>query len=384
MKLVYADYNATYPCSESHFDMVSRVIKKTQGNPSSIHHFGREAKLILEEARQQVAAIFGAERQSILFTSGATEANNLAVQGFFKRFHRSSQRSPKPHMIISQGEHPSITQPAEWLRDQGLVDLCKIPLSNDGMIDHKALMAAIREQTVFISIIYANNETGIINPIEELTRKIKQQRPSIHVHADAVQAFGKLDISWIGASQLDSASASAHKVGGLKGVGSLFLRSGSALDALLLGGGQEQRLRSGTENMPGLVSFGLRAREILAKPDWLLTCKKVRDHFVEHLLQIPGACVHGDLRWTLSNTVNFHIKGLGGDILMLQFDINGIAVSSGSACSSGVGAPSSVLLGMGFSEWVSLNSVRVSFGAGSTVGDSEHILAVIKQAAGGS
>ena len=384
MKLVYADYNATYPCSESHLDMVWRVMKKTQGNPSSIHHFGREAKLMLEEARGQVAGVFGAGRQCILFSSGATEANNLAVQGFFKRFGKTFSGTYKPHMIITQGEHPSITQPAEWLKELGLVNLSKIPMTNDGIVDSKALLDAITEETVFISVIYANNETGIINPIEELTKQIKQKMPSIHVHADAVQAFGKMDISWIGNSQLDSASASAHKVGGLKGVGCLYLKPGSALDALVVGGGQEGRLRSGTENMPGLVSFGLRAREILAKPDWLLECKKVRDHFVENLIQIPGVSIHGDLQRALPNTVNFHIEGLGGDVLMLQFDLNGIAVSSGSACSSGVGAPSSVLLGMGFSEWVALNSVRVSFGAGSTVDDSEHILAVIKQAVGGS
>ena len=384
MKLVYADYNATYPCSDQHLDMVARVMKKTQGNPSSIHHFGREAKLMLEEAREQVAAIFGASRQSLLFTSGATEANNLAIQGFFKRFSKGSNEGFKPHMIISSGEHPSITQPAEWLRDLGLISLTKVPLTSAGTVDQQALIDAMTDQTVFVSMIYANNETGSINPVEELVQAIKKVRSSIHVHVDAVQAFGKLDTTWVGSSQLDSASASAHKVGGLKGVGCLYLKPGSALDALVVGGGQEQRLRSGTENMPGLVSFGLRAREILARPSWFQACEQVRNHFVENLLLIPGACVHGDLNRSLTNTVNFHLEGVAGDVLMLQFDMNGIAVSSGSACSSGVGSPSPVLLGMGLSEWVALNSVRVSFGAGSTVDDSEHILAVIKQVVGGS
>ena len=384
MKLVYADFNATYPCSDTHLDIVARVMKKTQGNPSSIHHFGREAKLMLEEARGQVASLFGATRQSLLFTSGATEANNLAIQGYFKRFSKDPKATDKPHMIITAGEHPSITQPAEWLRDLGVISLTQVPLTCEGTVDKDALLAAITDSTVFVSIIYASNETGIINLAEELTKEIKQKKPSIHVHMDAVQALGKLDTSWIGSSQLDSASASAHKIGGLKGIGCLYLKPGSALDALVVGGGQEQRLRSGTENMPGLVSFGLRAREILASPDWLQGCRKVRDHFVEQLKQIPGACIHGDLAHSLPNTVNFHIESLGGDVLMLQFDMNGVAVSSGSACSSGVGSPSPVLLGMGYSEWVALNSVRVSFGAGSTVDDSEHILAVIKQAVGGS
>lgn len=384
MKLVYADYNATYPSSENHLDMLARVLKKTQGNPSSIHHFGREAKLMLEEAREQVAGIFGARRENIFFTSGATEANNLAIQGFFKRFAKKSAGVNKPQVVITAGEHPSISQPAQWLQDIGQVELTVIPMTKDGVVDIDALMAALSDETALVSIIYANNETGIINPLKELTEDIKQKYPSIHVHADAVQAFGKLDITWIGSSKLDSASASAHKVGGLKGVGCLYLKAGSNLDALMVGGGQEQRLRSGTENMPGLVSFGLRSREILGKPDWLQSCGKVRDHFVDNLQKIPGVCIHGNLDHGVLNTVNFHVEGLGGDILMLQFDMNGIAVSSGSACSSGVGSPSPVLLGMGYSEWVALNSVRVSFGAGSTVDDSEHILAVIRQAVGGS
>lgn len=377
--MIYADFNATYPCSESHLDMVSRVMKKTQGNPSSIHQHGREARLVLEESREQVARLIGAQRHQLFFTSGATEANNLALQGVVGR-----KRGNGPvHVVLSSGEHPSLLQPAKWLESVGLIDLSLIRLKPDGKVCPEHLIETIRKDTAFVGLILANNETGIINPLDRLIAQIRSLAPDCHIHSDGVQAYGKTETSWIGSPQgPDSFSASAHKIGGFKGIGFLYLNNHANLQAMMIGGGQEQRVRSGTENMPGVISFGLRAREILACQDWLAPARLAQKELTEGLKSLKGAVIHGDYSDDSShthNTVNFHVNGLSGETMMLHFDMAEICVSSGSACSSGQGSPSPVLMAMGYDEDIATNSVRVSFGHSSSPEDAKKILSVLRQ-----
>ena len=257
--------------------------------------------------------------------------------------------------------------------------LFKVALKKTGLIDENDLFNKLDERTKLVSLIYAHNETGCINPIPSLVEKINELCPQAHIHVDGVQAIGKMDTSWVHKSSLHSMSASAHKIGGLKGVGCLYLKSNTFLEPLIYGGGQEKKLRSGTENMPGIISFGLRAKEIMSSPSWNKKAEIVRDMFLVKLKKIPGVVIHSEGAPVLSNTVNFHIEEISGDVMMLQFDLANIAASNGSACSSGEGIPSSVLLAMGYSEWVASNSIRLSFGAGSTADDVERFISVIKQ-----
>ena len=385
MSRVYADYNATYPCTERHLDTLTQILKNSQGNPSSIHQFGRDAKLLLEESREHIAKLLGAPRQNIYFTSGATEANNLAIYGLVERMKSIKETSNKiPQLVISEGEHPSVSVPCEKLMEEKKCHLVKVGLTHDGLVDVNELQSVINKDTDFVGIIYAHNEIGSINPIKEIAKRIKNISKKIHFHVDAVQAFGKLDLRWLGNSDVDSVAISAHKIGGLKGTGCLYLKSSQFHDGVIFGGGQERRLRSGTENMPGIISFGLRAKDILACPRWFDDVTNIKDYFVEKLKTIPQVKIHGDGSKTISNTVNFHVEGVRGEALMLQFDLAEIAVSSGSACSSGVSAPSPTLKSMGYSDWVASNSFRVSFGASSNVDDVEKIMSVIQQVTGGS
>ena len=375
--MIYADFNATYPCQDPHLDMVSKVLKKAQGNPSSIHQHGRNARLILEESREHVARLLRCERRQIFFASGATEANNLALQGVL----RARKQGGQPHLLITGGEHPSVAQPAAWLARSGQCSLSIAPLESSGLVNQKALMELITARTRLVSLIYGNNETGMLNPLKEIVREIKRRSGGIHVHVDGVQAFGKTDTSWIGSSGVDSFSASAHKLGGFKGCGFLFLRKSSDVGALIIGGGQESRIRSGTENIPGIISFGLRAKEILANPKWLAPAAIAREHLIRGLSRIPGARIHGDYQNSsqhLGNTVNFYIAGVARESLLLHFDMAAICVSGGAACSSGLGGASPVLLSMGLPKEVAENSIRISFGHSSTPADASTILSVIQ------
>ncbi|MCB9229903.1 MAG: cysteine desulfurase [Deltaproteobacteria bacterium] len=375
--MIYADFNATYPCQDSHLDMVSKTLKKVQGNPSSMHQSGRVARLALEESRTHIAELLGCDRKQIIFTSGATEANNLAIHANFRE-----GSSTRQELIITGGEHPSVRQPAIRLEKDGYCQLHTISLTRAGTVDVHALLEQISPRTKMICIIYGNNETGIINPVRTLIPEIRERSATAHIHVDGVQAFGKVDTQWLGGvSGPDSFAASAHKIGGFKGIGFLFLRQPARIQPMLSGGGQESGLRSGTENIPGIISLGLRAKDILSRPDWLAPAKAVRDHLLQGLLKLPSVNIHGDYKddaINLGNTVNFHLDGVAGESLMAHFDLANICVSGGSACSSGLASPSPVLLSMGFHESIAASSVRVSFGDSSTKKDADAILTVIR------
>lgn len=378
MKRVYADYNATTPCSESHFHQVCKALKDVYGNPSSVHHFGREAKNLLEDSRSSLASFLGVSPKEIFFTSGATEANNLVLQGVCD-YQRYKQKKTRMNMLLSPIEHSSILKVAQLLEDRGLVETRYVKVDKHGFIDVEHLVSQIDEHTILATMIYVNNEIGVINPVQKLAQAIKSKNPKVHVHIDAVQAFGKVDMSWVQQSGVDSAAMSAHKLGAFKGIGCLYKRQGTHILPSIWGGGQEKGLRSGTENMPGILSFGIKMQELISKPSWVESLTPIRDTFVAQLKSIKGVHIHGDPQTCLPTTVNFHVEGLSGDLLMLTFDTAGIAVSSGSACASGGGAPSPVLKALGYSDHDASNSIRVSFGYDSKLEDVEQIVKVLSE-----
>lgn len=376
MKRVYADYNATGPVDPAHYDEVVKMLKEVDGNPSSIHHFGRTAKIALEDARAQIAKLLSVGNQQIVFTSGATESNNFAIQGVVCK---NSQMDEIPHIIITSTEHPSVRTTAEILRDRGLCELTIAPVDNYGIVNEEELLQLIKPSTVLICMIHANNEVGSINPVKEISEKIKNKKDSIHIHIDSVQAFGKIDMTWLENSKIDSLSASSHKISGFKGVGLLYLKKNTTLNTYICGGGQERNRRSGTENMPGIISFGLRAKHIRENPDWFDGVNELKAKLVEEFLKIDGLEFHGDLEKGLPSTFNFHIEGVPGEDIMLNFDLAGICISSGSACSSGVQRPSAVLKAMGYPDWIALNSTRISFGPHNTLEDVDIIIHTLKK-----
>ena len=381
--MIYVDANATYPVAPQHYLDVAVMLQQVDGNPSSIHAPGRNAKVAMERARSDVAVMLGARAAEVVFTSGATEANNLALHGLVGKAALAAGTT-LPHLIVTAAEHSSVIGPALALRDLGLCRLDVAPVLASGVVDSEALLALMNPQTVGIAMMHANNETGAVSPVRALTQSIKAKNPAVHVHVDGVQMLGKADITWYGLSGIDSAAFSAHKVGAFKGVGALFLKAGAKLLPLASGGGQERGRRPGTENIPGIVSFGLRCQEI--KGQEAVVAEHMRCLRAAWLLAVdavPGAVVHGptalDAVDSLPNTVNFHIDGVSGDDLLLNFDLAGIHASSGSACSSSVARPSHVLLAMGYDDWTALNSVRVSFGPGGNLVDVTRMAEILRE-----
>ena len=384
---IYVDYNSTAPLEDAHLEAVMGAVRQFDGNPSSQHACGRRAKVALEDARNQVAALLGCRAQEVVFTSGATESNNLVIQGVTGKLSEFFTNLPEPksarlpHAIVGATEHPSVLELVQVLAERGRIRLSIAPVDQNGVILRDALLSLIDTDTALVAVMLVNNETGAVQPVAALADAVKAKNSAVHFHTDAVQAMGKIDISWLASSKVDSAAFSGHKIGAFKGVGALYLKAGSKLQALTLGGGQERARRPGTENIPGIISFGLRARDFVSDParSWLERERPAQQAFLAAMGRISGVQVHGDPGAGTANTINFHIEGVAGDDLLLNLDLAGIAASSGSACSSGVGRPSHVLKAMGYSDWIALNSVRISFGARGGAGDVDRIAEVLEK-----
>jgi cysteine desulfurase len=391
---IYLDANATCPVAPSHYDRVATLLKEVDGNPSSIHARGRGAKVALEKARASVAALLGARATEIIFTSGATEANNIAVQGAIPSSPArvagvgDLQKMPdalraghdddiRRHAVVSAAEHAAVREVAMLMAERGRCDLSVAAVKRDGSVDVEVLLKLVRPDTAFVAVMLANNEVGALNDVAAIATAVKAIAPQAHVHCDAVQGLGKVDMTWLAASAIDSASFSAHKVGAFKGVGALYLKTGVKLAGLMAGGGQERARRPGTENMPGIVSFGLICDELKARG--IKAPRETQQALLTRLADIPGFALHGDPSKGLANTINFHVDGVGGDDLLLNLDLAGIQASSGSACSSGAARPSPVLLAMGYDEWVALNSVRLSWASDLPVADIDRVVKVISE-----
>jgi cysteine desulfurase len=360
---VYLDHNASTPLHEDVLQAMLPVMQTMTGNPSSLHRFGRLQKDTIEKARQQVADLVSANPDQVVFTSGGTEANNLLVKGM-------AASADINRMAISSVEHMAMLEPAAQIADKCAVDY--IGVDRDGRVTPNTLEQAILPDTRLVSVMSANNETGVIQDIASLAEIAG--RKNIWFHTDASQAAGKIDVSFKDWG-VHAMTLSAHKLYGPTGAGALLVDKRLPLQALMHGGGQEHRLRAGTENVAAIAGFGAAAE--LAKKELnkrAVHALHLREALEKGLAQIPQATVFAQDAQRLPNTVQFGIRGFDGETLLMQLDRKGLAVSSGSACTSGKTEPSHVLKAMGVPEELALSSVRVSFGKDNTIADAEKLL----------
>ncbi len=370
MHPIYLDHNATTPLRPEVLEAMLPYLHTHFGNPSSIHRAGRRAKQGLETAREQIAALIHCRPSEILFTSGGTESNNLALGGVLR-----SARARGSHIVTTAIEHSSILEPLQVLGSDG-VDATLLPVNDEGRVEAGPLVAAIRSDTVLVSIGLANHEIGTIQPIIALSRITKERKVPLHI--DAVQAAGKvpIDVDVLG---VDLLSLSAHKIYGPKGIGALYVRKGTAISPLLHGGPQEREKRAGTENVAAAVGFGiaatLAAQELETNAAHCLLLKsKLRDTV---LSRISGTCVNGPTDHCLPNTVNIGFTDTMGEGLMMGLDLAGIAVSTGSACAAGSLEPSHVLLALGRDPEAAKSALRFSVGKDTTEAEIAHVLDVL-------
>ena len=364
MDKIYLDHNATTPIAPEVLERITSVLQNQIGNPSSLHSEGRSARVLLDEAREQVASLIGASPSEIIFTSGGTEANNLALLGVALGLGKIGD-----HIVTSQVEHPSILNPCLQLERLGF-EVDRVTVNSLGCID--SFKGYLTESTLLVSMQHANSETGVLQDIERVGEIAREKR--ILFHTDAVQSVGKIPLR-VHELPVDMLSISAHKLNGPKGVGALYLRNGTPdLFSLVCGGRQEKKRRGGTENVAGIVGFGkaceLAQNRLSSQKTSALS--SLRDHFL-HLIseRISGVEVFGDLDNMLPNTLNLGFEGVEGDTLLIALDMAGLAVSTGSACSSGAGLPSPVLTAMGIPTNKINSSIRFSLGFSTTMGEIE-------------
>ena len=380
MKRIYLDYAATTPVDSEVIKAMRPYFSKQFGNPASIHSFGQEALTGLDKAREQVANFLGCQPREIVFTSGATEANNLALKGVI-RSQKTESKSQKLHLITTKIEHHCILETCKALEKEG-VKVTYLPVDKEGLVDPQKIERAITDQTVLVSIMYANNEIGTIQPIREIGKIIeklnKKRKKLIIFHTDAAQAAGYLDCN-VKRCHVDSLSLSGHKIYGPKGVGALYLRSGTPMEPILHGGDQEYEIRAGTENVAGIVGLG-QAIELVVRVQPALAgrIKKLREHLINGVLKnIPNSELNGSREKRLPNNANFSFPGTEGESIVISLDQVGIAASTGSACSSRALEPSHVLLAMGYSPLRSHSSLRLTLGKQTTEKEIEQILKVL-------
>jgi cysteine desulfurase len=370
VRRVYFDHSATTRVLPEVFDAMTPFFLDKFGNSSSIHSFGREAKVALEDSRKHVANLLNADPTEIIFTSGGTESDNLAIKGV-----AMYKGKMKGHIITTKVEHHAILEPCEFLKRFGF-EATYIPVSSEGLVDPAEIERAIRNDTVLISVMMANNEIGTIQPIREIGR-IAQSK-SIPFHTDAVQAIGKLPID-VKADNIDLLSLSAHKFHGPKGVGALYVRKGTKIEPIIQGGGQERGLRSSTVNVAGTVGLG-KAAEV-AKRDLEPTAEKMKRLRDKMLRTVPElihkSYVNGHKTKRLVNNAHFRFDFIEGEGLILQLDFKGIAASTGSACSTGSLEPSHVLLALGLTHQQAHGSLRITLGRENTEEEVDYLLEVL-------
>jgi len=360
MKNIYLDYNATTPIDPRVLEEMMPYLTEYYGNPSSIHSFGRKGKEALDKAREQVSLLISANPKEIIFTSGGSESANFAI----KSTALKGLSDNKNHLITTKVEHECVLESFMFLERQGF-EVTYLDVDSDGLIDLDELRDSIKDNTALVSCMYANNETGVIFPVEKIAEIVKERGALFHT--DAVQAAGKIDID-INKIPADLLSISAHKFYGPKSVGALFVRDSLSqnisLAPLIHGGGQERGKRSGTENVPGIVGLGVAsAIAIEEMENDQVKIRNLRDGLLQSLKQnIKDIKLNGSIENMLGNTLNLSILGAVGESLTMNLDIEGVAVSTGSACSEGAVDPSHVLSAMGLSREEAASSIRISLG----------------------
>ena len=372
---IYLDHSATTPPRPAVIALMQSVLADQWGNPSSLHEWGVRAATVLERARMQVASLLNAPPETILFTSGGTESDNLAILGVTRRYAQPQ------HIVISSVEHAAVSEPVRILEQQGW-QVTRLPVDSTGRVDPLDLKAALAPNTVLVSVIYGQSEVGTLQPIQALGRLTRDHGALFHT--DAVQVAGRLPID-LQTLPVDLLSISSHKLYGPQGAGALYLRAGVELLPLLAGGGQEFRSRSGTQALPNIAGFGLAAelaeQEMQLEPPRL---SQLRNALFDQLAAIEALAVTGD-RWNrLPHHASFYLRSadgnqISGKTLVRQMNLAGIGISSGSACNSGKLVPSAALLAMGYSERAAKSGIRLSLGQSTTPADIDWTVTVLKQ-----
>ncbi|MFB5613673.1 MAG: cysteine desulfurase family protein [Candidatus Nitrosomaritimum yanchengensis] len=367
--MIYLDNAASTQISGDVLDTMLPYLREQFGNPSSIHRYGRLAQKAISKARKQVAELINADPSEILFTSGGTESNNTSLYGIAKK-------NPGSRIITSIIEHDAILEPCKNLEREGF-DVVYLPVNNLGMVDPSSLEKYLDENTSLVSIMFGNNEVGTIEPISELAKICKEKQTPFHT--DAVQAIGKISID-VNELGLDLLSMSSHKINGPKGIGALYVKKGISIDPIIFGGGQEKGLRSGTENVANIVGFG-KACELARKN--LVTniskMKELRDYLSKKILkEIPCVTLNGHPEKRLPNNVHLTFLGVNGEDLLIKLDENGIAASTGSACSVQIQKASHVLQAMGFSHEQITGSLRLTVGISNTMEEMDETVKILK------
>ena len=373
MKTIYLDHNATTPMHPEVLAAIQPYLGEKFGNPNSIHRYGRETRIAIENARDQAAALIGAvDSDEIFFTSGGTESDNWALRGVVSAAEGGS------HIVTTAIEHEAVLATCQTLEAEG-VAVTYLKPDRKGRVSAEDVAAAIRPDTKIVSVIWGNNEVGTVQPIHEIGAICRER--GVLFHTDAVQALGKepIDVERAGVSLL---SATGHKINALKGTGFLYVKKGTKLDPFMTGGGQEQKLRSGTENVAGIVALGEACR--IAKdegPQFAKNLSALRDRLENEICEhVPDVLVNGDTEHRLPGTSNLGFIGAEGETLLIRLDLEGIAVSTGAACSSGSPEPSHVLLAMDLPRETVQGSLRFSLGYGNSDADIDRLLEVLPEA----
>lgn len=368
--LVYADNAATTALSDVAKKALFDTTERVWGNPSSLHTVGQEAKTVLEGAREKIAALLGADPKEIYFTSGGSEADNQAIVSAA----RNGAKRGKKHIVSTKFEHHAVLHTLDRLAKDGF-EVMLVDVHENGVVRPEEIAAAIRPDTCLVSVMYANNEIGTIQPIREIGAICREKK--VPFHCDAVQAVGHIPVN-VKDDNIDMLSLSAHKFHGPKGIGVLYAKRGILLSNIIDGGAQERGKRAGTENIPSIVSMAAALEESCAHMEE--NAKKIarlRDRLIEGLSKIPHSRLNGDREKRVPGTVNFCFEGIEGESLLLMLDMNGIEASSGSACTSGSLDPSHVLLAIGLPHEIAHGSLRLSLSEYNTDADVDHILATV-------
>ncbi len=368
--MIYLDNAASTVIHNEVFQEMIPFLKEQYGNPSSIHHSGRIASRAIQKARKQIANLISANPEEILFTSGGTESNNIALFGI-------THTNKGKHIITSSIEHDAVLEPCKKLEKEGF-DVTYLPVTRDGLINPEDVKKSITKNTCLVSIMFANNEVGTVQPIAEIAKLCSEKR--IFFHTDAIQAIGKLEIN-VKELRLDMLSISSHKINGPKGVGALYIKSGTEIEPYIFGGGQENGLRSGTENVASVVGFGKACelgKENLRKN--ILHFKNLRDVLVSKVMkEIPYVSINGHPEKRIPNNAHFTFLGVNGEDLIIKLDEEGIAASTGSACSVRTQKESHVLRAMGFLHEQIAGSLRLTVGSMNTISEIENTITVLKR-----
>jgi cysteine desulfurase len=366
--LIYLDNAASTKIHEDVLESMMPYLKEQYGNPSSIHRYGRLAQKAIEKARKQVALLINADSSEIFFTSGGTESNNTALYGITKKY-------PQSRIITSSIEHDAILEPCKKLEMEGF-DAVYLPVDKFGLVNPLDLKNNLDENTSIVSIMFGNNEVGTLEPIPDLVQICKEK--NIVFHTDAVQAVGKvpIDVKELG---IDLLSISSHKINGPKGIGALFIKKGISLDPVILGGGQERGIRSGTENVANIVGFGKACELASGILDNISKMKNLRDYLSDKIMrEIPGVTLNGHPQNRLPNNLHLTFLGTNGEDLLIKLDENGIAASTGSACSVQIQKASHVLQAMGFSHEQITGSLRLTVGISNNLEEMDKTVEILK------